>query len=67
MNYALVASVILFVATFVSWLLIKLNYADKSKQVKWALFVLFVLFVLFFWLLNFLQLIFLAFYYQLNY
>ncbi|SHE20482.1 hypothetical protein [methanotrophic endosymbiont of Bathymodiolus puteoserpentis (Logatchev)] len=61
MNYALVASVILFVATFVSWLLIKLNYADKSKQVKWALF------VLFFWLLNFLQLIFLAFYYQLNY
>lgn len=44
MNYALVASVILFVATFVSWLLIKLNYADKSKQVKWALF------VLFFWL-----------------
>ena len=61
MNYALVASVILFVATFVSWLLIKLNYADKSKQVKWALF------VLFFWLLNFLQLIILALYYQLNY
>lgn len=61
MNYALIGSVILFVATFFSWLLIKFNYADKSKQVKWALF------VLFFWLLNFLQLIFLALYYQLNY
>jgi len=61
MNYALIGSVILFVATFFSWLLIKFNYADKSKQVKWALF------VLFFWLLNFLQLIVLAFYYQLNY
>ncbi len=61
MNYALIGSVIFFVATFFSWLLIKFNYADKSKQVKWALF------VLFFWLLNFLQLIVLAFYYQLNY
>jgi len=61
MNYALIGSVILFVATFFSWLLIKFNYANKSKQVKWALF------VLFFWLLNFLQLIVLAFYYQLNY
>jgi len=61
MNYALIASVILFVATFFSWLLIKFNYADKSKQVKWALF------VLFFWLLNFLQLIILALYYQLKY
>ncbi len=61
MNYALIGSVILFVATFFSWLLIKFNYADKSRQVKWALF------VLFFWLLNFLQLIVLAFYYQLNY
>jgi len=61
MNYALIGSVILFVATFFSWLLIKFNYANKSKQVKWALF------VLFFWLLNFLQLIVLAFYYQLKY
>jgi len=61
MNYSLIASVILFVATFFSWLLIKFNYGDKSKQVKWALF------VLFFWLLNFLQLIILALYYQLNY
>ncbi|MDF1583946.1 MAG: hypothetical protein RQ733_07160 [Methyloprofundus sp.] len=61
MNYSLIASVILFVATFFSWLLIKFNYGDKSKQVKWALF------VLFFWLLNFLQLIIWALYYQLNY
>ncbi len=61
MNYALIGSVILFVATFFSWLFIKFNYADKSKQVKWALF------VLFFWLSNFLQLIVLALYYQLNY
>ena len=61
MNYALVASIILFVATFFSWLLIRLNHGDKSKQVKWALF------VLFFWLLNFLQLIILALYYQINY
>jgi len=58
MNYALIGSVILFVATFSSWLFIKIKYKNKSKQVKWALF------VLFFWLLNFIQLIALALYYQ---
>lgn len=60
MNYPLIGSMIFLVATFISWLIIKLQYADKSKQVKWALF------VLFFWLLNFMQLIVLAIFYQLT-
>ncbi len=59
MNYALIGAVMLFVATFGSWLIIHLSHKDKSKQVKW------VLFVLYFWVLNFLQLITFGLYYQL--
>ena len=59
MNYALIGSVILSVATLSSWLIVKYKHTDKSKQVKWALF------VLYFWLLNFVQLIVLALVYQL--
>ena len=44
----------LSVATLGGWLLIKSKDTNKSKQVKW------VLFVLYFWVLNFIQLIFLA-------
>ncbi len=60
MNYALIGGMILIFSTFGSWLLIKLKHTDKSKQVKW------VLFVLYFWLLNFVQLIGLAVVYQLT-
>ncbi len=60
MNYALIGSIILLVATLGSWLLLKFKYGDKSKQVKWALF------VLYFWLFNFIQLIGLALVYQLS-
>ncbi len=59
MNYAMVGVVMLFVATCGSYLLIYQHHKDKSKQVKWALF------VLYFWLANFLQLIVLGLYYQL--
>ncbi len=59
MNYALIGSIMIFMATFGGWLIIRLNHKEKSKQVKWALF------VLYFWLLNFLQLIILGLYYQL--
>jgi len=59
MNYALIGSVILLVAIFGGWLIIRLHHQEKSKQVKWALF------VLYFWLLNFLQLIVFGLYYQL--
>lgn len=54
MNYALIGSVMLLVATFGGWLIVRYQGAKKSKQVKWALF------VLYFWLLNFIQLIILA-------
>lgn len=54
MNYALIGSVMLSVATLGAWLLVRLKNADKSTQVKWALF------VLYFWVLNFIQLIILA-------
>jgi len=49
----------IFMATFGGWLIIRLNHKEKSKQVKWALF------VLYFWIINFLQLIILGLYYQL--
>ncbi|RLA22333.1 MAG: hypothetical protein DRQ62_08120 [Gammaproteobacteria bacterium] len=54
MNYALIGAVMLCIAIIGGWLLIRLRDANKSKQVKWALF------VLYFWLLNFVQLIVLA-------
>ena len=60
MNYPLIGSVMLFVATLGGWLLVKYKDGNKSKQVKWALF------VLYFWLLNFMQLIVLAIVYQLT-
>jgi len=59
MNYALIGAVILFVSTIGGWLIIRLHHHEKSKQVKWALF------VLYFWLLSFLQLIIFGLYYQL--
>ncbi|NOQ16191.1 MAG: hypothetical protein GQ581_03955 [Methyloprofundus sp.] len=60
MNYALIGGMILVFSTFGGWLLVRLKHTDKSKQVKWALF------VLYFWLLNFVQLIGLAVVYQLT-
>ena len=60
MNYALIGVIMLFVATLGGWLLVRYKNFDKSKQVKWALF------VLYFWLLNFVQLIMLAIVYQLT-
>jgi hypothetical protein len=54
MNYGLIAVVMLTVAILGSWGLIRYKYNKKATQVKWALF------VLYFWLLNFIQLIFLA-------
>ena len=54
MNYALIGVTMLFVATLGGWLLVRFKDTNKSKQVKWALF------VLYFWLLSFIQLIFLA-------
>ncbi len=59
MNYALIGSVMLIVATLGGWLLVKYRGGNKSKQLKW------VLFVLYFWVLNFLQMIILALVYQL--
>jgi len=59
MNYALIGSLILFIATLGGWLVVRYKDSKKSKQVKWALF------VLYFWLLNFIQLIILAIAYQL--
>jgi hypothetical protein len=60
MNYALIGSMIFIFATLGGWLLVRFKHTDKSKQVKWALF------VLYFWLLNFVQLIGLAVVYQLT-
>ena len=60
MNYPLIGSVMLSVATLGGWLLVRYKDGTKSKQVKWALF------VLYFWLLNFMQLIVLAIVYQLT-
>ena len=54
MNYALIGATMLFVATLGGWLLVRFKGTNKSKQVKWALF------VLYFWVLNFIQLIILA-------
>ena len=54
MNYGLIGAIILMVSSLGGWLLVKYKNTDKSKQVKWALF------VLYFWLLNFIQLIILA-------
>ncbi|HIG65917.1 MAG: hypothetical protein HOE45_12380 [Gammaproteobacteria bacterium] len=54
MNYALIGAVILSVAILGGWLLVRFKDTDKSRQVKWALF------VLYFWVLNFIQLIILA-------
>ncbi len=54
MNYGVFAVVMLTVAILGSWVLIKYKDNEKATQVKWALF------VLYFWLLNFIQLIFLA-------
>ncbi|GAW84904.1 conserved hypothetical protein [Bathymodiolus platifrons methanotrophic gill symbiont] len=54
MNYALIGTLMLFVATLGGWLIVRFKDTNKSKQVKWALF------VLYFWLLNFIQLIMLA-------
>ena len=59
MNYGLIGAVMLFSATLGGWLLVRYKDGNKSKQVKWALF------VLYFWLLNFMQLIVLAVVYQL--
>lgn len=59
MNYALIGAVMLFVASLGGWTLVRYKRGNKSKQVKWALF------VLYFWLLNFVQLIVLAIAYQL--
>ncbi|NOQ15547.1 MAG: hypothetical protein GQ581_00645 [Methyloprofundus sp.] len=59
MNYALIGSGMLFVAILGGWLLVGYKNSNKSKQVKWALF------VLYFWILNFVQLIVLAVVYQL--
>jgi len=59
MNYGVIATAILTVATLGSWALIKYKYSGKATQIKWALF------VLYFWLLNFIQLIILALVYQL--
>jgi len=59
MNYGVIATVILIIATLGSWVLIKYKYSEKATQIKWALF------VLYFWLLNFIQLIILALVYQL--
>jgi hypothetical protein len=53
-NYALIGAVILSVAILGGWLLVRFKDTDKSRQVKWALF------VLYFWVLNFIQLIILA-------
>ncbi len=60
MNYALIGAVMLFVSTLGGWLLVRYKRVNKSKQVKWALF------VLYFWVLNFVQLIVLAIVYQLT-
>ncbi|WP_428356685.1 hypothetical protein [Methyloprofundus sp.] len=54
MNYAIVGTFMLSVATLGGWLIVRYRDASKLKQVKWALF------VLYFWILNFLQLIILA-------
>jgi len=54
MNYGMIVTGMLILSTLGSWALIKYQYAEKAKQVKWALF------VLYFWLANFIQLIFLA-------
>ncbi len=59
MNYALIGSMMLIVATCGGWLLVRNKHAVKSTQVKWALF------VLYFWVLNFVQLTILAAVYQL--
>jgi hypothetical protein len=59
MNYGLIAMIMLAVSILASWGLIKHKYNQKATQVKW------VLFVLYFWLLNFIQLIFLALVYKL--
>lgn len=59
MNYALIGSLMLFVAILGSWLIVRYKDTIKSKQVKWALF------VLYFWLFNFVQLIILAIAYKL--
>jgi len=55
MNYALIGFFMLCVGTFGGWLLVRFKAENKSKQVKWALF------VLYFWFLTFIQLIILAF------
>ena len=50
----------LSVATLGAWVLIRFKDTNKSKQIKW------VLFVLYFWVLNFIQLIILAIVYYLQ-
>ena len=59
MNYALIGSIMLIVATLGGWLLVRYKHTVNTTQVKWALF------VLYFWVLNFVQLIILAITYQL--
>ncbi|TXL01653.1 hypothetical protein BMR02_02805 [Methylococcaceae bacterium HT1] len=38
MNYALIGTLMLFVATLGGWLIVRFKDTNKSKQVKWALF-----------------------------